>query len=86
MLSAYEVTTPVAESGSAATPEEQTANAKRVTNIPGLPPSYDEAPYGKVTYGFDVPENYDPAPSYKGTRATGISRAMRYLRRKETDG
>ena len=64
ILSAYEVTMPSAESVSAATPEDQSADANRVTNIPGLPPTYYEATYGKLTYGFYVPENYDPAQSY----------------------
>ncbi|HNT77008.1 MAG TPA: hypothetical protein PKH77_18515 [Anaerolineae bacterium] len=62
VLSTYEVTTPAADS--AATAEGQAADASRVTNIPGLPPTYYEATYGKLTYGFYVPEAYDPAQSY----------------------
>ncbi len=58
------VTTPTAESVSDATPEEQSADSSRITNIPGLPPTYYEATYGKLTYGFYVPENYDPNQSY----------------------
>ena len=64
ILSTYEVTTPAAESGSAATPEGQAADANRVTNIPGLPATYYEASYGKLTYGLYVPPDYDPAQSY----------------------
>ncbi len=64
ILSAYEVITPAAESVSAITPEEQSADANRVTNVPGLPPTYYEATYGKLTYGLYVPENYDPSQSY----------------------
>lgn len=64
ILSTYEVTTPAAENAIAATPAGQAADANRVTNIPGLPPTYYEATYGKLTYGLYVPENYDPSQSY----------------------
>jgi predicted esterase len=77
-LSTYKITSPAAESvasenaasESAAiesgfvTPEDQDAESGRITNIPGLPPTYYEATYGKLTYGLYVPENYDPSKSY----------------------
>lgn len=62
ILSTYEVTASAAET--AATPEAQATADDRITNIPGLPASYYEASYGKLNYGFYVPENYDPAQSY----------------------
>lgn len=64
ILSAYQVTIPVTASGISAASSTPTPAAGRITHISGLPDTYYEATYNRLTYGLYVPPNYDPAQSY----------------------